>query len=284
VVTQVAAVARIPSLRAAETHDELNPEARGWRVRQQWRDPNGILLASGGTDDGRCWMHWPAVGLFLFDSSPDEVVVHPARGVHAAEIEDTYLRGVLPVSFLAHGYEALHASAVLIHDRVVAFAAESGTGKSTLAAAIACLSGAQWADDTTLCSVDGGSTVTVALPFPQRLDAAARAALTYVPGEPRAVPPGTSAALAAMYVLKRGDLRLGHAEFRRIPEAVAFRRLLAHAHPFELIEGRPRQLLEKMLVLASRVPVIELKVRSGLQHLPAVATIVSRHAASVHGV
>jgi hypothetical protein len=282
VVTQVAAAARIPSLRGAETHDDLTPDARGWPVRQQWRDPRGVLLASGGTTDAGCWMHWPEVGLFLFGPSRDEVVVHPARGARASDIDDTYLRGVLPVSFLAQGYEALHASAVLVRDRVVAFAAESGIGKSTLAAAVARVGGTQWADDTTICSLDGAAPLTVALPFPQRLDAPARAALTAVPGEPRAVLPGMQAPLAALYVVKRTDLRVGYAEFRRVPEAVAFRRLLAHAHPFDLMDGRPRQLLERMLLLASRVPVVELTVRSGLHHLPAVASLVSRHAASIH--
>jgi hypothetical protein len=282
VVTQVATNVKIPTLRAAVTDDDRPPEARGWCVRQQWRDPSGTLLASGGSTDDRCWMHWPAIGLFVFHQAQDEVVVHPARGVRAADIEDTYLRGVLPVAFLARGFEALHASAVLIDNRIVAFAAESGTGKSTLAAAVTRICGTQWADDTTICAIEEGPPASVALPFPQRLDAQARAALTAVPGEPTLVLPGTSAPLAAMYVVKRAELRLGFAEFRRVPEAVAFRRLLAHAHPFDLIEGRPRQLLERMLILASRIPVIELRVRSGLHHLPAVASLVSRHAVSIH--
>jgi len=227
-------------------------------------------------------MHWPAIGLFLIDPSSDEVIVHPARSARAADIDDTYVRGVLPVVFLAQGYEALHASAVQIGDRVVAFAAESGTGKSTLAAAVSRIYGAQWADDTTLCWIDSGAPASVALPFPQRIDAPARVALTTIAGEPRFALPGSSAPLAAMYVVKRADLRLGFAEFRRVPEAVAFRRLLAHAHPFELTAGRSRQLIERMLLVASRIPVIELRVRSGLQHLPAVASLVSRHAASIH--
>ena len=227
-------------------------------------------------------MHWPSIGLFLFDPGAGEVIVHPAPGAQAAEVDDTYLRGVLPVVLLAQGSEALHASAVQIGDRVVAFAAESGTGKSTLAAAVARICGTQWADDTTICTFEGLSTGSVALPFPQRLDAPARAALTAVPGELRFAPPGLVAPLAALYVVKRTDLRVGYAEFSRISEAVAFRRLLAHAHPFELIEGRSRQLIERMLLLASRVPVIELRVRSGLHHLPSIASLVSRHAASIH--
>ena len=281
-ITQVATNVRIPPLRRAAADDDRPPEARGWCVRQQWCDPGGVLLATGGSDNGQCWMHWPTIGLFVFDPAQGDVLVHAARDARQTDIDDTYVRGVLPAVFLAQGYEALHASAVLVRDRVVAFAAESGTGKSTLAAAIARICDAQWADDTTLCRIDSDAPTAVALPFPQRLDAAARVALTTISGEPRFALPGSSAPLAAMYVVKRADLRLGFAEFRRVPEAVAFRRLLAHAHPFELIAGRSRQLIERMLLLASRIPVIELRVRSGLQHLPAVASLVSRHAASVH--
>ena len=158
---------------------------------------SSIHIRVGGSDNGLCWRHWPAIGLFLFGPAQGDVLVHPAPGARQADIDDTYVRGVLPVVFLAQGYEALHASAVLVRDRVVAFAAESGTGKSTLAAAVARTAEAQWADDTTLCWIDTGAPSAIALPFPQRIDAPARVALTTISGEPRFALPGSSARLAA---------------------------------------------------------------------------------------
>jgi hypothetical protein len=238
-------------------------------------------------DEGRCWMHWPAAGTYSFSPSEGDVTIHPAPGASAGEIEDTFVRGVLPVVFIARGYEALHASAAVIDGRLVVFAAESGTGKSTLAAAVTRARGTggrQWADDTTLWSVAGGSAVSVGLPYPQRLDAPAQAAVSAMSsGSPASpgVEPGTTVPLAALYLVTRLTPGSVCVEFSRVAPAAAFRRLLAHAHPFHLLEGRPRQLLERLLYLASALPVFDLRFRPGLEHLPSVAHLVARHASSI---
>lgn len=223
-------------------------------------------------------MHWPQAGTFVFGESGD-VVVHPASET-SAEVDDTFLRGVLPVVFLARGYEAIHASAARVNGRVVAFAAESGTGKSTLAAAVARSGGAPWADDTVVWRLAAEAPVSVAMPHPRRVDSAAGRVLAGIGEPPEATEPGTVAPLAAVYLLARHESP-AYVEFGRVPPQLAFRHVLAHAHAFELAEGRSRQLLERLLALASKVPVFELKIRSGLEHLPIVASIVQRHAASI---
>jgi hypothetical protein len=58
------------------------------------------------------------------------------------------LTRVLPNVSIAHGYEALHASAVLTDHGVVAIAAPSGTGKSTLALELVRRGWPLFADDT----------------------------------------------------------------------------------------------------------------------------------------
>jgi hypothetical protein len=227
-------------------------------------------------------MHWPSAGTFLFAPSAGDVVVHPSPAANAAEIDDTFVRGVLPIVFIARGHEALHASAVLLDGRLVAFAAESGTGKSTLAAAIARLRGAQWADDTIVWSLADDSPISVALPHPSRLDGPARVAVSAMAPEPRCAEPGVTAPLAALYVVRRTTLGCAYVEFGRMPPASAFRRILAHTHPFDLMDEHPRQLIERVLAMASTLPVFELRMRSGLEHLPRVADLVARHAAAIH--
>jgi hypothetical protein len=280
VAPQAASSIRIPTLRTAAP-DSRPLSTRGWHVRQEWRDPNGVLIAAGGIADARYWMHWPTVGTFHFDPSVDDVVLHPTAGAFAGDIADTFVRGVLPVVFLARGFEALHASAVRVGDHVVAFAAESGTGKSTLAAAVARICGTHWADDTTVCSLADEMPTTVALPCAPRVDPPAFSALNGIRSALHRAEPGTQARLAALYVVTRRNLGSAHVEFVRVAAATSFRRVLAHAHAFELADNRQRRLIEGMLRLAARCPVYELRVRPGLMHLPSVATLVSRHAASV---
>jgi hypothetical protein len=283
VVSQAAAPGIIPRLQHAPA-GTVPPDAHDWHVRQEWRDPRGTLLAYGGLEEGRCWMHWPTAGTFCFPPGTGGVTLYRSPGASDDDIHDTFLRGVLPVVFIARGYEALHASAVSLNGRVVAFAAESGTGKSTLAAAVAGTQGGRWADDTTLWSMAGGTPVTLALPHPSRLDAPAGAtirAITAAASAPPGVEPGSLAPLAALYLLTRRTSGSAYVEFSRVEPATAFRRMLVHAHPFQLMEERPRQLLERMLDLASMLPVFDLRFRSGLEHLGSVADLVARHASSI---
>ena len=279
--SQAALTVPIPRLQRAPPGG-IPPEVRGCAVRQEWRDPHGALLASGGIEEGRYWMHWPSAGTFVFAPTAGDVVVHTVPGATVAEVDDTFIRGVLPVVFIARGHEAFHASAVLIDGRLVAFAAESGTGKSTLAAAVARLRGAQWADDTTVWSLADDAAMSVALPHPSRLDPAARVAVSAMAAEPRCAEPGVTAPLTALYIVKRVTRGPASVEFGRLSPAVAFRRMLSHTHPFDLVADRPRRMIERVLALASVLPVFALTIRSGFEHLPVVADLAGRHAAAIH--
>jgi hypothetical protein len=63
-----------------------------------------------------------------------QVVVHPVEGVDPLTLRLFILQQVLGVALLQLGYFVLHASAVVINGQAVAFAGNSGEGKSTLAA------------------------------------------------------------------------------------------------------------------------------------------------------
>jgi hypothetical protein len=224
-------------------------------------------------------MHWPALGTFHFGAD-GPVRADAPHHTRREQLQDAYLRGVLPVALLGRECEALHASAVLTPAGVIAFCARSGTGKSSLARGIARSHGVQWADDTVILEVDGRDVRTVALPFTPRLDAAAAAALRLPAdsatraGSPA---PAQTAALQRVYFLDR-DLDVDPTEpsIRPLAPAPAFERLLAHAHPFDLAgPDRRRRMIERLLFAAGTVTMFELRFAPSLAYLPSLVARVS---------
>jgi hypothetical protein len=98
--------------------------------------------------DGTHWTEFYRVGsgyllrfpeLADFEVSPDglDVTCLPAPEVSEATSQHLYLNQVLPLALSKRGKLVFHASAVEVGDGAIAFVAESGRGKSTLAASFA---------------------------------------------------------------------------------------------------------------------------------------------------
>jgi len=122
------------------------------------------------------------------------------------------LTRVLPNVSIAHGYEALHASAVLTDRGVVAIAAPSGSGKSTLALELVRRGWPLFADDTVVLGRRSEAIEAFpAAPFVNLPAAAGEvrslgADLGLVDGErwvAVANPPGAAAEVAAIVLLER---------------------------------------------------------------------------------
>jgi hypothetical protein len=84
--------------------------------------------------DGTCRFSLPAIGAFLLRDGRD-IVVDVAEGVPDADVRLFLFGSVFGLLCHQRGLLPLHASAVLIDGRAVAFSGPSGVGKSTLAAA-----------------------------------------------------------------------------------------------------------------------------------------------------
>src|SRR5580692_542597 len=114
------------------------------RPRQWFTEVTAGLARDGPTDgwyerassaDGSEYLRWP--NLFEF------MVSHDGRSVACGLLDraslesfQTYLLGqVLSFALVRQGCEPLHATAVVVEGKAVAFLGESGYGKSTLAAA-----------------------------------------------------------------------------------------------------------------------------------------------------
>src|SRR5687768_13815683 len=84
-----------------------------------WRGNDGTLVATGHTQAGVHWMHWPNLGAFAFAPGAELVTAFPLAGVPVELIEEIYERGVLPMALQALGFEALHASGLLLPQGVL---------------------------------------------------------------------------------------------------------------------------------------------------------------------
>lgn len=267
----------IPALRvkpaeAGRSGDRIPP------VEQEWLDVEGRLVAWGGRLGGRWAMHWPGLGTYQFGPVGD-VEVFPDPSADRALLQDSFVRGVLPVVLVGRGHEALHASAVLRSGQLALFCARSGVGKSSLAFGLAAQGGAHWADDTVVLSEQDRVPQSLSLPFPARVDEDARIALGLRSATVPAQPPGDSAPVGRIYMLARDTtVDPDRPVISDIPPARMFEQLVAHAHPFDLAgPDRRRGMIERLLAVAGRVRGFEIRFAPSLPSLPALVDEVGRH-------
>jgi len=251
----------VPALRVEHTHG-LAPSLTEQSASQTWRSRAGRIVACGGRDPRGCWMTWPHLATYHFSPEQPEIVAYPEPHAPADVVWDTYRRSVLPMAMHARGWEALHASAVLCADGLVAFCAVSETGKSSVAYGLARRGFTQWADDAVVFASEP-SAVAVPLPFEVRLrDSASHLFDGPLPLPQRFTSNGsgdqrhlTPVPVHAIFVLERQPNRPAPLVERVEPHA-AFRALLTHAHEFDPSDAQRRaQLLEAYLTIVDRVPI-----------------------------
>ena len=242
-----------------------------------WRGAGGAVVAYGTIRDGQHWIEVPGVARFRFGRSSRRVIARPDPAAGPGLVEDAYLRAVLPLALQVQGMEVLHASAVCSPRGVVAFCAESGTGKSTLAAGLGERGYRPWADDAVAVDTSSIPVTSARLPFRLRLRPASTA---FFGGERAAMVAGSEAPrgdavervpVAALCLLRRTDYVAGAVAAERLSASAALSAVLAHACCFSLRDpDRKRAMVRHFVSLATRVPVFEVRIESGLERLPAV--------------
>jgi hypothetical protein len=264
-------------------------------VRAQ-RNLDGSIWAYSYAEGSEQWMYMPGIGSFRFGTSGGEAVVVPDPAtppVSLSVIEDTYQRSVLPMALHAHGEEAMHASAVLLEDRVVAFCGRSQTGKSTVAYGLHRRGHRVWADDTLV--FDAAAEHVQTIPYPHRLRIRAEAAEYFDLQELRRRDTSSwtaleqaqpePAALACIFLLER-EARAGTPlETVRLPPAEALAGVLEYAYWFRLDDAeRRRAMIAKYLTLASQVPVFRMRFRATLDQLPEMLDRAESLVGTIDGV
>jgi len=243
-----------------------------------WRDTEDAIVAYSAMVDGQHWIDMPGAARFRFEATGGAVEAHPHPPANPARVHDAYRRAVLPLVLQVRGTEVLHASAVRSPRGVVAFCAGSGTGKSTLAAALGRRGYPVWADDAIAVDTSSIPVTTARLPFQIRLRPAAaalvrgdRPAMGVAGSEISGEGAVEQVAMAAACVLRRTDRVAGAVAVEALSPSAALPALLAHAYCFSLQDAeRKRRMLRHYASLAARVPVFEVRIESGLGRLPEV--------------
>lgn len=102
-----------------------------------WTFPDGTLWTEFHRAAGGYLLRFPDLADFQVSADALHVTGFPAPGVSDATVQHLYLNQVLPLALSKQGKLVFHASAVEVAGGALAFAAESGHGKSTLAASFA---------------------------------------------------------------------------------------------------------------------------------------------------
>lgn len=244
--------------------------------------------------DGTCRLAIEDVASFLVVAGRD-VIVEPRIGLDAPDLRDWLLGVVLGMLCHQRGLFPLHASCVRLGERAVAFAGRTGTGKSTLAAALARRGHALIADD--VCAIEfaasGAPQVRPSFPRLRLWDDAMRALDLSSEGVPRAssgrsklqyCQPGrfdpSPAPLRAVYRLERvaeeerGIQRMSGADAAATLSTEIYRPWMA----FRL--GRKPDLLRQALRIAPQVPVFRCPIRPDLAQIERFAARVEDHVLS----
>ena len=248
-----------------------------------WRDQEGEIYASGGRADGGYWVEVPEIGMFRF-SDADEVAVTPLSGIGIEAIEESFERIVAPLVLHALGSELVHASAVVAPSGgVVAFAATTRTGKSTLAYGLSLRGHPLWADDAVLFEVDGGSVQSIPLPFTLKIRQPSarffgleRGTDEWQPLFEESDAPRPLAAVCLLEARREADAG-AVAVVRRRDSASALLALLAHSYSFSLREpARKREMLSRYMELAARVPIFDIRFLPELEHLAELLDVIEQ--------
>ena len=257
---------------------------------QIWYENDGSVSAWGYIEQGYHWMGFPEFATYRFSLDSDEVVVFPH---HVAQIEliwDTFYRNVVPMVIQAKGQEALHASAVLTENGVIAFCAVSETGKSTFAYGLSQRGYVQWADDAVTFKCLTDEVFTDFIPFVSRL----RPTSAHYFGLDQfsmstLVKPITeikldSAPLSAIYVLERAvpkDLQ-EEFEIQKLLPVRAFPAILAHAYCFSLGHThRKKAMMKNYMELVNKVPIFQIRFSAGIEKLPDILDSIEHNLSSL---
>ncbi len=118
----------------------------GCRPFHTWAFPDGTLWTEFYRVGGGYLLRFPELADFDVAAEGREITCFPVPKVSEATSQHLYLNQVLPLVLSKLGKLVFHASAVEVDGGAIAFAAESGRGKSTLAASFA-VSGSRFLTD-----------------------------------------------------------------------------------------------------------------------------------------
>ncbi len=123
----------MPALRIADAcpQSSLPPPFHAWAL------PDGAVWTEFHRANDGYLLRFPEFADFEVSADGQDVTCVPAPDIPEGALRHLYLNQVLPLALSRQGKLVFHASAVDIGHAAIAFAGDSGRGKSTLAAAFA---------------------------------------------------------------------------------------------------------------------------------------------------
>lgn len=238
---------------------------------ERWPSAQGSQADAvlGWQSAGRLHFQFPGFARYVFDVAGCVCSAYAFAGASDRQVIDTYQRAVLPIILQSRGIEVLHASAIDTDAGVIAFAARSGTGKSTLAAQFQSEGYGVWADDAVTWAVEGDAVVTAPLPFVLRVGEGKRAYVSLPTDGLRAARP-----LAAVIVMERcTDAAPSLGRITLSSEVLPL--VLPHAYCFSTRESAAnRSLISNYLSLVAKLQLHRLRFPADIQLLPAVTRLI----------
>jgi hypothetical protein len=141
----------------------IKPSPSDWFMK--WHLPSGEMWLSFAKVDGGYLLRFNELADFLVNNDGNEIVFTPKHDVPTNTIQHLLLDQVIPLVINLKGGEAIHASAVLMHFGVLAFAGPTWSGKSTVAGNFLKLGYPLLSDDClVLMEKDGGIYAVPAYP------------------------------------------------------------------------------------------------------------------------
>lgn len=277
-----------PELELVEATAPLGvPLPESWRAREDW-------FRHLRLDDGSDYLRWTGLAEFLVAADGRRIVCH-ALDACPREMLQTYLLGqVVSFALVRRGIEPLHATAVVLDGRAVAFVGDCGIGKSSLGAAFLADGAHLLTDDLLVLEPDGAHEL--AHPGPARIKLFPHVAGRVLPRLRRGarlnrgtaklvIPLGTRASqrarspvpLRAIYVLRpRREPRQRHpVVIRALSARGAFLALLHNTfNPVVDDPARQARLFLWAARLAASVPIRSLSYPRRLNALPLVTRAI----------
>jgi len=271
----------------------LTQQTRTDKAYHKWVLPNGKLWMQFFRNPEGYLLRFPMLADFNVSADGCVVLCSPVHGVIDTTPQHLYLNQVLPLVLGKLGKLVFHGSAVEIDNGAVAFMAESGRGKSTIAASFA-VNGCRFLTDDSLLvdEMDGnfmvmpshpsirlwadseealisvGSIAEPALHFTSKLRFLAGDAIPFC-DLPRP--------LRRVYIL--GDASATDVAFQRLSESEALMELVKHSFLLD-IEDRGSLALhfDRVAKLAQKRIYYRLDYPRRYDDMPRVREIIIRHA------
>ena len=281
-------------LHCRESGEELTPTIELIKTDAPLLDPCNLPDSTDTTsqcvtmNDGASYLRWPGRMEFLIGPDGRKILAHALHSDAGETLQALFFGGVLSFALLKLGIEQLHATAIVVQDRVIAFLGETGYGKSTLAAAFVQHGYPLLTDDLlVIYEKDNSFFARPGLPRLKLFADSAKAVRSDVFGLGSTVNRVNGkqvtqlstdrfyemdARLHALYTLNPGGAAI---KIEKLPQREAFVEICKAAFNGEVAEaGRLREHFSMASRMASSVPVKRLSIARNLESLPSICAAV----------